>query len=110
LLAAQSNIKTYGDAFGGLGMSAHACEFYLILSGSRRAGGEVPRQRLHIGNVYLLDAQILRTELERRGTVIGVATSLRVADLRRAEVYPISGTDALFTLTDAQRQLLSLFA
>jgi hypothetical protein len=55
------DIKTYGDAFGGLGMSAHACEFYLILSGSRRAGGEVPRQRLHIGNVYLLDAQILRT-------------------------------------------------
>jgi hypothetical protein len=105
-----STLRTYGDAFDGLDLTPHECDFYLILSGSRRAGSEVAPLRWYIANVYVLNAHLLRAELERRGVRIGIATSLRVSDLRRAEIYPTSGSDSLLTLTESQRQLLSLFA
>lgn len=81
-----------------------------MLSGAPQAGGGVRHRRWHIARVYLLDAQRFRTKLEARGVRIGNDTSVRVSDLQPAEIYPTSGPDALLTLTEAQRQALSLFA
>jgi hypothetical protein len=100
----------YGDAHSGLDISVHDCDFYLVLSGSRQSAGAVSHRRWHIANVHLLAAEPLRAELEARGVRIGIATSVRSSDLLRAEIYPASGVDAVLTLTDGQRQLLSLFA
>jgi hypothetical protein len=41
---------------------------------------------------------------------IGTATSLRSADLSRAEIYPDKGSDAMLTVTEEQEQMLLLFA
>ncbi|MEU2664891.1 hypothetical protein [Micromonospora sp. NPDC007220] len=103
------NVKTYGDAFTGLDISPHHCDFYLILSGPARPPAAVRHHRWRISAAYLLDSRRLLETLKARGVKIGIATSIRRGDLERAQVFPTSGADAPIRLTPEQTALLSLF-
>ncbi|MET7749022.1 hypothetical protein [Micromonospora sp. NPDC005367] len=104
------NIKTYGDAFTGLDISPHPCDYYLILSGPARPPGAVRHHPWRISAAYLLDARRLLETLTARGVKIGIATSIRRSDLEVAQVFPTVGVDVPIRLTAAQTALLSLFA
>jgi hypothetical protein len=56
------NVKAYGDAGAGIDVSSHPCDYYLVISGPRRAPGPVRHHRWQIARVYLFDAaQLLAT-------------------------------------------------
>ncbi|SCL45985.1 hypothetical protein GA0070606_0898 [Micromonospora citrea] len=110
LAGATVNVKTYGDAFAGIDISPHPCDFYLILSGPARPPGAVRHHRWRIGAAYLLDSRRLLDSLTARRVKIGVATSIRRGDLDVAQVFPTAGADAPIRLTPEQTALLSLFA
>lgn len=104
------NVKAYGDAFAGLDISAHHCDHYLILSGPAKPTGTVRHHRWRISAAYLLDSRRLLETLRARGVKIGIATSIRRADLEVAQVFPTTGAHAPIRLTPEQAALLSLFA
>lgn len=104
------NVKIYGDAFTGIDISPHSCDFYLVLSGPPRPPGAVRHHQWRISAAYLFDARVLLDTLTSRGVKIGVATSLRRADVEAAQVFPLAGRDAPWRLTPAQTALLSEFA
>ncbi|MFG2008746.1 DUF6998 domain-containing protein [Micromonospora sp. NPDC048868] len=104
------NVKAYGDAFAGLDISPHHCDHYLILSGPARPPGAVRHHRWRISAAYLLDTRRLLDTLTVRGVKIGIATSIRRADLEVAQVFPTTGAHAPIRLTPEQTALLSLFA
>lgn len=104
------NVKTYGDAFAGIDISPHSCEFYLVFSGPRRAVGAVTHHRWQVSAAYLLDTRRLRETLTGRGVKIGTATSIRKADLEAARIFPDSNPNAPLRLASEQVALLSLFA
>lgn len=102
------NVKTYGDAFTGLDISPHDCDFYLIFSGPRRPAGVVHHQ-WQISAVYLFDTLRLLDTLNHRGVKIGIATSIRRADLDAAQIFPDTNPTPPLRLTSEQITLLSLF-
>jgi len=104
------NVKTYGDATAGIDISPHECAYYLVLTGPPRRAGPVRHHRWHLSAVYLFDAQALLREFTNRGVKVGIATSLRKADLTTAQIYPVEGPHPVLRLTDEQRATLSLFA
>lgn len=103
------NVKTYGDAFAGIDISPHACDFYLVLSGPARPPGAVRHHRRRISAAYLLDARRLLKTLTARRVKIETATSIRRGDLDVAQVFPTAGANAPIRLTPEQAALLSLF-
>ncbi|MEU7933635.1 hypothetical protein [Micromonospora echinofusca] len=104
------NVKTYGDAFTGIDISPHPCGFYLVLSGPPRPPGAVRHHQWRISAAYLFDARVLLDTLTSRGVKIGVATSLRRADVEAVQVFPLAGPGAPLRLTPEQTALLSEFA
>lgn len=104
------NVKTYGSLTAGIDISAHGCDYYLVLSGSPRPTGPVRHHRWQLISVYLFDAHQLVAELVRRTVKIGTATSLRAADIASAQIYPVEGSEPVLHLSDEQRSMLSLFA
>jgi hypothetical protein len=103
------NVKTYGSATAGIDISAHECDYYLVLSGPSKPVGAGPHYRWQLSAVYLFDAKALIAEFNNRKVKIGIATSLRVSDLAAAQIYPAEGPHSMLTLTDDQRLMLSLF-
>ncbi|MEU2614518.1 hypothetical protein ABZ570_23480 [Micromonospora sp. NPDC007271] len=71
------NVKTYGDAFTGIGISPHPCDVYLIFSGPRRPLGIVRHHQWRISAAYLFETRRLLETLNNRGVKIGIATSIR---------------------------------
>jgi hypothetical protein len=104
------NIKAYGDISAGIDIGSHPCDYYLVISGPRRATGRVQHHRWQIARVCLFEAARLLSTFADRKVQIGVATSLRQADLTAAEIYPTVGADQLLVPTEAQRHQLDLFA
>ncbi|GAA2713761.1 hypothetical protein [Actinoplanes palleronii] len=104
------NIKAYGSAAAGIDISPHPCEYYLVLSGPAKPSGAVHHHRWWISAVYLFDAPALLAGFAARGVKVGVATSVRAADLTAAQLYPTPGPNALLPLTPEQRSMLALFA
>lgn len=103
------NVKFYGVNSGVLDIAtAEPPDYYLVLTGST-AGAVSSRgatRPLTIEQVYLFDHHAL---IDALGTVtIGVATSVRKALWKAAELYPHARNPHL-TLTDEQRALLALF-
>lgn len=109
LAGATVNVKAYGDAYGGIDISAHPCDYYLVLSGPRKPwpAGE---HRWRIAAVYLFDAKLLLPDLQSRSIQVGVNTSIRTADLASAQLYPIEAPGSPIYLTVEQRAELALFA
>ncbi|MGB2567114.1 DUF6998 domain-containing protein [Micromonospora citrea] len=103
------NVKTYGDAYAGIDISPHPCEFYLVLSGPRRLPGAVIHHQWRISAVYLFDSRRLLDTLHARGVKIGIATSIRQADLDAARIFPDTNPTPPLRLTPEQQALLSLF-
>ncbi|WP_327006849.1 hypothetical protein OHA72_05970 [Dactylosporangium sp. NBC_01737] len=97
------NVKLYGDAGGGIDIGAHPCDVYLVLSGPKTS-------RFAITHVYLFDTGQLLATLQARNVKIGIATSLRRADLDAARIYPDPAPTATYLLTAEQRNLLALFS
>ena len=76
------NVKTYGDVLGGLDIGAHPCDYTLVLTGPPRGGVVgVRHHRWRITGVYLFEMTQLLATLTARGVKIGIATSLRKADV-----------------------------
>ncbi|MEU4569497.1 hypothetical protein [Micromonospora sp. NPDC023956] len=103
------NVKNYGDALSGLDISSHPCDHYLVLSSRPQPLGTVRHHRWEIAAVYLFDAHRLRETLTGRGVRIGIATSIRRADLHAAQVFPATNPAAPLRLSPEQVALLSLF-
>jgi hypothetical protein len=103
------NVKTYGDAFTGIDISPHPCHFYLIFSGPLRPLGAVTHHQWQISAAYLLDTRRLLETLTGRGVKIGIATSIRKADLEAARIFPDTNPTPPLRLTPEQTALLSLF-
>ena len=104
------NIKMYGNAAAGIDISPHGCDHYLVLSGPPRKASAVQHHPWSIAAVYLFDAPRLLAEFARRGVRVGIATSLRAADLVAAQLHPVPAPDAPLELTEEQRALLALFS
>lgn len=104
------NIKTYGSVAGGLDISSHACDYYVVLSGPPKPAGAVQHHRWGISAVYVFDTQRLLAKFTDRGIKVGIATSVRAGDLAAAQLYPVQGSNSLLRLTEAQRTMLALFA
>ncbi|PWU61500.1 hypothetical protein DLE60_05330 [Micromonospora globispora] len=104
------NVKIYGDAFTGIDIGPHRCDYYLVLSGPPRPLGAVRHHRWQISAVYLFDTLRLLETLTARGVKIGIATSIRKADLEAAQIFPATKPNAPIRLTAEQAALLSLFA
>jgi hypothetical protein len=104
------NVKTYGSAAAGIDISAHGCDYYLVLSGPPKPAGVVPHYRWQLSAVYLFDAKALIAEFNNRKVKVGIATSLRASDLAAAQIYPGNDPQSVLRLTDAQRSMLSLFS
>ncbi|MGV9806799.1 hypothetical protein [Micromonospora chersina] len=104
------NVKIYGDAFAGLDISPHPCDFYLVFSGPPRSLGTVRHHRWQISAAYLFDSRRLLETLNGRGAKIGIATSVRRVDLEAARIFPNPNPAAPLLLTLEQTTLLSLFA
>ena len=88
-----------------------ACDFHLVMTGphspaTRTVGATRPWV---ITSVYLFDTQQLLEEQRSRGVRIGVASSVKQAQWRAAEIYP-NANNGLLIMTDEQRRLLALFA
>jgi hypothetical protein len=104
------NVKTYGDVLGGLDISAHPCDYTLVLTGPPRGGpAGVHHHRWRITGVYLFEMTQLLATLTARGVKIGIATSLRKADVAAAQIFPQSDRSPLRLSPDQVRQL-RLFA
>ncbi|WP_412819117.1 hypothetical protein [Micromonospora sp. MS34] len=103
------NVKIYGDAFTGIDISPHPCDFYLVFSGPPRPLVAVHHHRWQISAACLFDVRRLRQTLIDRGVKIGIATSIRRADLAAARIFPDASATALLHPTPGQAALLSLF-
>ncbi|MGN9804758.1 hypothetical protein [Micromonospora sp. L32] len=103
------NVKTYGDAFTGIDISPHPCEFYLVFSGPPRPLGAVRHHQWQISAAYLFDTPRLLETLTSRGVKIGIATSIRRSDLDAARIFPGTNATPALHLTPEQTALLSLF-
>ncbi len=102
------NVKLYSDASAGIDLGTHPCDVYLVLSGPSLAAASRPA-RFAITHVYLFVTEQLMASLVARGVKIGVATSIRRADLAAARIYPDPSPTAAYLLTAEQRNLLALF-
>ena len=105
------NVKTYGDVLGGLDIGAHPCDYTLVLTGPPRGGpaGVHHHHRWRITGVYLFEMTQLLATLTARGVKIGIATSLRKADVQAAQIFPQRDRSPLQLAPD-QIRLLRLFA
>ncbi|MEU8211583.1 hypothetical protein AB0B85_20580 [Micromonospora sp. NPDC049044] len=103
------NVKTYGDVFTGIDISPHPCDVYLIFSGPTRPLGAVRHHRWQIAAAYLFDTPRLLETLVSRGVKVGIATSIRRADLDGARIFPGTNGTPLLRLTPEQTALLNLF-
>lgn len=86
-------------------------DYYLVMTGPASAaassrGGTRP---WCIESVYLFNAKQLLDELRTRGVKIGVATSVRIAQWKDAQIYPDPRNPILSVGAD-QAALLRLFA
>lgn len=104
------NVKIYGDAFTGIDISPHPSDYYLVFSGPPRPLGAVRHHRWQISAVYLFDSRRLLETLTGRGVKIGIATSLRRADLEEARIFPTSDAESPLRLAPEQAAMLSLFS
>lgn len=103
------NVKIYGDAFTGIDISPHHCDFYLVFSGPPQPLGAVRHHRWQISAAYLFDTRRLLETLTARGVKIGIATSIRREDLRAARIFPEPDARPPLRLAPEQTALLSLF-
>jgi hypothetical protein len=105
------NVKWYALREGVLDISPEALpEFYLVLTGPKlQATASRGKTRpWNIDFVFFFDAKALVETLLQSGVKIGVATSIREALWKKAEVYPTRG-NAILEVDDAQQELLALF-
>ncbi|MET7669567.1 hypothetical protein [Micromonospora luteifusca] len=103
------NVKAYGDALAGIDISPHPCDFYLVFSGPPRPLGAVRHHQWQVSAAYLFDTSRLLETLAGRGVKIGIATSIRRADLDAARIFPATNGTSLLRLTPEQTALLNLF-
>ncbi|MEU4714475.1 hypothetical protein AB0F73_12590 [Micromonospora purpureochromogenes] len=103
------NVKIYGDAFTGIDISPHPCDFYLVFSGPPRPLGAVRHHQWQISAAYLFDSRRLLETLTTRGVKIGITTSIRRADRDAARIFPGTNGSPPLRLTPEQTALLSLF-
>jgi hypothetical protein len=110
-LAQQSvNVKLYSEDAGLLDIGKHPADYYLVLTGAKPATATGPRSLpRRIDAVYLFQMADLRASLTERGVGIGVATSVRKAYWRDAQIYPVRD-GAPLSLTPEQIELLQMFA
>lgn len=105
------NIKWYGKKEGILDITPDALpDFYLVMTGPQSTQG-TSRQGTRpwtIEFVFLFPAIDLVNELTDRGVKIGIATSIRKALWRNAEVYPHSHSPYISLLPE-QIQQINLF-
>jgi hypothetical protein len=105
------NIKLYGQDAGILDIPPKALpDAYLVLTGPRASAvsSRGTARPLVIDAVCLFDAVALVEHLRQFGVKIGIATSVRSALWRAAQIYPEANYGAL-VLSDEQRRLLGLF-
>ena len=82
-------------------------DYYLVFRGAKASKQHgIPWQ---IADVFLYDAAVLIPRLQRRGTRLTVATSLRQSDRDEAQIYP-PREESLFVLTEGQIEQIRLFA
>ena len=101
------NVKWYGERTGVLGINLDGVpDYYLVMTGPKAVATTSRGQTLPwvITEVFLLDARALVKRLGKGG----VATYVRQHEWEAARVYP-AAAGALLTLTDAQREALTLF-
>lgn len=80
---------------GGIDIGPHPCDDYLALTGPPRGGSAGVRHPRRITGVYLFDMAKLLVVLQKRGVKIGIATSLRRADVVAARIFPESNRSPL---------------
>jgi hypothetical protein len=103
------NVKLYSEDAGLLDIGSHPADYYLVLTGPKRATAAGPRSLpRRIDAIYLFDIAELRASLSERGVGIGVATSVRKAYWQDAQIYPTRDRSPL-ALTDEQ-VLIQMFA
>jgi hypothetical protein len=106
LLAGKTvNIKTYSRHQSVLDISAHPCDYYLVLTGPAGAHPALGH-RLRVP-VPARGAAV--SALTARGIKIGVATSVRKADCEAAWIFPRPQAPRL-QLTESQLAQLTLFS
>ena len=85
-------------------------DYYLILAGPKSP--PISSRGIHrpwiIDAVFLFDRSVLVDMVQKRGTKLGVATSVPQAQWEAAEIYPQS-RNLLLTITAEQRAQLELF-
>ena len=107
------NVKWSGKREGLLNINPDGVpDYYLVMTGPKLAPTTSRGQTRPwvITEVFLFDAPALVERLRRRGVKLGVATSVRKHEWEAARVYPAAAPGARLTLSDAQREMLKLFA
>jgi len=106
-LAGQTvNIKTYSRHESVLDISAHPCDYYLVLTGPVGQERNLPWV---IESVFLFALDHLLADLSQRGVKIGIATSVRKADWEAARIFP-PGPASPLQLSEPQLTWLRLFS
>ena len=103
------NVKWYGKRTGVLDINPDGVpDYYLVMTGPKAVARTSRDQTLPwvITEVFLFDAPALVKRLPR----VGVAAYVRQHEWETARVYPAAAPRARLTLTDAQREALTLFA
>lgn len=104
------NVKWYLKREGLLDMTeAPELDYYLVLTGPKATAKDERTVRAwRIDAVYLFDAQHLVAEQRASGNKVGIASGVREANWRAAEVHP-TAANAAMSLTDEQHRQLLLF-
>ncbi len=104
------NVKAYAERTTLLDISAHPCDWYLVLMGPPRATADRGRSLpFRIANVYLFGSPALLQQLRAAGVGIGIATSVRRAMWEAACVHPTRAEPVPLRLTPHQVEMLKLF-
>ena len=106
------NVKWYLKREGLLDVTERTeLDYYLVFTGpaSPAASSRGGVRPWCIESVYLFDAKQLLAELRARGVRIGVASSVRAAQWKAAEIYP-SASNPIHAVAPRQAELLRHFA
>ena len=104
-LAGQTvNIKTYSRHESMLDISAHPCDYCLVLTGPAGQARNLPGV---IDSVFLFALDHLLAGLRQRGVKVGIATSVRKADWDAARIFP-PGPASPLQLSERQLAWLKL--
>jgi hypothetical protein len=100
------NVKTYSRHESVLDISAHPCDYSLVMTGPVGQSRTLPWV---IESVFLFTNEELLRGLRARGIKIGAATSVRKAAWEAARIFPPQRSSPI-QLSDRQLASLSLFS